>query len=362
MEFIKKNWGLLICIIVFIAGVIYLAIKIAGKNAEYAASEQKVAAHKAWFQKVNSDGWRITADDNNRLENTAIAQKNQATAEAHLKDIRSELIRRYSFNPEIPRNDADAKNRLNKRLRALESLVIKNKVLWESENMGGALHDLAVQSDRINPEDFKAVFRQLEIYERMTRDIVESGIKEVTHLSFPRKWSVEENGDYTITPVLVGVTATPEVLQKFVNTLADDKRMLSIIRSIEFLPAGENNEEIFNDIVMENQQESTQLNQNFDEKQKDGAMLGSSTRTSRRSSRSDAAMGVSSRSSRRSSASPAMDAPGSMGGLNGSYNEEDLVKEDPKRQDYLVFRTPRSLELRLNLDVIEYVDTEAEEE
>jgi hypothetical protein len=360
MEFIKKNWGLLICIVIFLAGVVYLAIKIAEKNDEFEKSEAKIKEHKAWFQKVNSDGWRVKAADGNRLENVATAQKNKTTAEAHLADIKNELVRKYSFKPEVPRNDADAKDRLGRRLKTLASLVISNKVIWESEYMGGELNTLATQSERINPEDFNAIFRQLEIYDRITRDIVAAGLPEVTHLSFPRKWGVEENGDYTITPVLVGVIGTPEALQKFVNTLTNDERMLCIIRNMEFSLPGNSAEDEFNEIVMGNNQEKEQLSLTStgkDSSRENGGLRASgSRRSSRKSTQTPAAVSRSSRSSRNSNS---MNSPeGMIGGLSGNINEEDLVPEDPKRQDYLVFKSPRMLELRLNLDIIEYVAQE----
>ena len=93
MEFLKKNWGLLLCTIVFVALMVYQVMQIANYRKEYTENESKVEQDAKWFKEMNSSGWKILPDGE-RLENALIAKDNEEKAVGHSDDLFKQLLRR----------------------------------------------------------------------------------------------------------------------------------------------------------------------------------------------------------------------------------------------------------------------------
>lgn len=369
MDFIKKNWGLLLCALLFLAAVVFLIVRTMGYQSAVQEVEKQIQNDQSWFKTVNKSGWKVTPDKQGRLENAAIAKANKEAAEGHYAELKANLARRFNFIPTLPANSVQAQEMLNRKLHELaEFVLVEHKINWipgdtsgqsanrggggsafaaaQPRGVGGRFTNLAHQSTPLAEKDFEPIFRQLMVYEKLIRHIAAADIKVVHELTFPRWLTTEDAGDYTITPILLTVEGETANIQKLVNNLTNDPTMLFFIRSMQlFAPSSTQEITEYMDIAVErrkalNEQQSSIFNGN--QQSGDNNNRGSNPY----GGRSDGSVTVS----------------GGANGTNRTYTEDQLVAEEPKRQDYLVFRTPRVVRVSLNLDLLEYKPIETAEE
>ncbi|GEM_PF-4217255 len=385
MDFLKKNWGFVLCAIAFLVALGYLLVKTRGYVKEYNQGVASVEEERNWFKTLNSDGYRVKKDANGELENAVLAENNKDLAVGHYNNLISELYRRFCFEPEIPANSTRAGEMLDQKLSQITEMVLVDYKMDFADTIGGKLADINQGTEPLNARDFKPIFRQLMIYDEIVKHLGRAGIKVVTKLDFPRSLQVEEGTGYTITPIVLSVQGDSKTIQTLLNNMTNDRHMLFFIRNLSFYAVNAENP------TMEYTQAAVIRKQYLDTKKAErlgggstrggmesgiGGMGGGSTkasaRQSRRSSKNSEMDGGS--GSRRSSRRSSTRTSGAMGGSMGSdmtaggmasllnINEAFLVYEDPKRQDNFIFRTPRELEAEITLDLIEYSAPEETEE
>lgn len=333
MDFLKKNWGLVLCTMIFIILTGFLAYMIFRETGNYKLAKAECEKLDGNFKKMNSTGWKVKCDASNRLENAIIAQGNEEKARSHYEKLRNELYRRYAVTTEnLPENDNQAKEELARQLSILRSNVARKKIEWREETGGPGIFFIGLRdkSAPLAPDEYPLIFRQLQIYVKLVNHIISSDIKTVNFLTFPRQLKTEDSGDYTVTPVKLSVESNGAKLQNLVNSLTDDPNLLFFIRSMEFLvPDSQSSDGAYSEIVYRRSQHQNELSAN-----QGGGRRGTPGMNPSR-----------------------LRAP--IGG-SSSLKEEDLVAEAPKRQDFLVFNTPVVIRLVLNLDLMEFKNPSAE--
>ena len=83
--------------------------------------------------------------------------------------------------------------------------------------------------------EFAPVFRQLLVYDYLIRKIAEAGIKEVRQLELPLGFAVQEEDIYTVTPIWLSFDCEQETVQKFLNQMTNDRKMLFYIKNISLI-------------------------------------------------------------------------------------------------------------------------------
>lgn len=362
MDFVKKNWGLLACTLIFVVILTIITVKIVGNRSEFAASEKKLKDDKAWFERVRKDGWEVQPNENGQYENVSIANDNRDIADSHYTDLKKILFNRFSFKPALPQNSVQAQEMLDRKLAELvDYAIVQNKITWRPGILGGRFRELATQDMPIKRDDFPVIFRQLLIYDKLIRLIVASKIKTVDILEFPNWLTIEDGEEYTTTPVIISVEADSKTIQDFVNNLVRDPNMLAFIRSMEFeAPSASAPLEEYWPVVLERQAAL------MAEK---SAILGagaSGTGFGGAAPVEDGNSGSRRRASRRRNAETAASSMSSFSGISSDMltrqiDESFLVPVEPQRQNFLVFKTPRTIRLNLNLDIIEFKPAEEPE-
>ena len=356
MEFLKKNWGLLLCAVAFIVLMAIELKQIFSYKEMKDANEKRVDQAQTTKNNINSAGWNILLTEKNVhgddvLVNAMIAANNQGIAEEHSNDLHNELIKRFSFQPALPKTDGQAKDELDKRLSKLTDTILNNKVEWNCATpIGGLFYVLARQSAPIPTSDFPNIFRQLVIYEKLIQIIVNSGVKTINTLEFPRGLVVEEESEYTVTPIIISVEGDEMTIQKLVNNFSLDPTMLFVIRNMNFIvPTSNSPAEEFYDIVLQRraeieQRQEARLNAANSNNERMGGMgMGMG------------GMGMGMGGMGMDDMSPRVMGMGGTGSMDGqNIDSNALVYEPPKRQDYLVFRTPRRIQINLTLDLLEF--------
>ena len=365
MDLIKKNWGILLCALVFLVALSFLLYRTFQYSKAYEESKQAVETQQQWFDALNKDGWRVTKGNNGELENAIIAEQNRQIAVGHYDNMKMELYKRFSFNPEIPQNSTRAADLLDSKLSQITNLALVTYKMNFLDTIGGRLAEINEGIEPLVEEDFKPIFRQLMIYEQLIYHLGRAGVKTVTLLDFPRSLQVEEDGDHTITPITLSFEAPSQVVQTLVNNLTNDRHMLFFLRniSIEATTIGQPQLE-FSQIALLRRQilENKKAERLSPRAGAQDGMTGGRGENVRSSRRRNSEMSGTGRSSRRAKRAERREGVGmrrsssAMEGLRGLMNIDEalLAWEDPKRQDNLIFRTPRSIAVELTLDLIEF--------
>ena len=386
MDLIKKNWGILLCTLVFLVALSFLLFRTFQYSKAYDESKKEIESQQAWFDTLNKDGWRVTKGNNGELENAIIAEQNRQIAVGHYNNLKMELYKRFSFEPEIPQNSTRAADLLDTKLSQITDLALVTYKMDFQDTIGGKLAEINEGIEPLVEEDFKPIFRQLMIYEQLVNHLGRAGVKTVSLLDFPRSLQVEEDGDHTITPITINFEAPSQVVQTLLNNLTNDRHMLFFIRNISFEATTIDQPQMeFSQIaLLRRQMLDTKKAEKLGRGNGQNGMMGgretSNVRSSRSSRRGDNGMGdMGGKSSKRSKrgergmengmgrggrgAMGAMGAGGNMmDGLQNLLNIDEalLAWEDPKRQDNLIFRTPRPIAVELTLDLIEFNAPEEE--
>ena len=128
MDFIKKNWGLVLCSAIFLAVVGFLGVMIYSERQKYNASEKAISTLDGNFSKMNKAGWKV----DRKRENAIVAEKNADVAKGHYDDIVRKLFEHSAFElPELPENYIKAQERLDSELRAMQVEVLREKINWQ---------------------------------------------------------------------------------------------------------------------------------------------------------------------------------------------------------------------------------------
>lgn len=327
MNFIKKNWALLLCTFIFLVLMGALGFLIFSESKKYVASEAAIAKLDKNFNDMNK--WEGGVRIDSKRQNAVIAESNAEIAKNHYDEVAREIYKRYSFEVgALPPSSSAAQESIRRVLEGINRDIVKNKIIWREQRgiPGDFFIDLSEQPTPIPEADFPAIFRQLQIYKKLVNHVIAAKIKVVNTIKFPRQLTSEASGDYTITPIIISVESEQQNIQNLVNRLSADQTMLLFIRSIGFstpaavsIAGGE-----FNRIVSEKTSASSSDLLGGGESRRDGM-------------RSAGAMGARSSSN------------------NDSKSEKaGYVEESAKRQDYLVFRSPYIVRINLNLDLIEF--------
>ena len=382
MDLIKKNWGILLCTLVFLVALSFLLLRTFQYSKAYDESKKEIESQQAWFDTLNKDGWKVTKGNNGELENAIIAEQNRQIAVGHYNNLKMELYKRFSFEPEIPQNSTRAADMLDAKLSQITDLALVTYKMDFQDTIGGKLAEINEGTEPLVEEDFKPIFRQLMIYEQLVNHLGRAGVKTVSLLDFPRSLQVEEDGDHTITPIVINFQAPSLVVQTLLNNLTNDRHMLFFIRNISFEATTiDQPQQEFSQIALLRRQmldtkKAEKLGRGNGQNGMTGGREASSARSSRSGRRGDKGTGdMGGKSSKRTKRGErgmengmgrggrAMAGGGNMmDGLQNLLNIDDalLAWEDPKRQDNLIFRTPRPIDVELTLDLIEFTAPEEE--
>jgi hypothetical protein len=232
MDFLKKNWGLLL----YSLGCLVLAVVI-GRNIQRAASLAS-AKHKAldeqlqWFQSVKKDDFKLTT------ENQAAAQDNRDRAERKFTGVRLDMATKFRVDPRSPATPVEAVRKLQEEIRAI------NHMLDESEPPVDykacpylSFQSRAASKDLPAMEDVPKIFRQLQIVKEIASIVAGAHLLSLNNIDRPMDLNVIEEDLYTATPINLTVTGTADQVQSFINKITTEAKYLFFLRNITLTTA-----------------------------------------------------------------------------------------------------------------------------
>jgi len=397
MDFVKKNWGLIVGGLVALGLAVYMLIAVSGAMKAKKANLEKIDGHMAFFKKLGQFGYDLErTDENGEIFNLVQSRRNFAVAEEHYNNFIGYLRENYKNEVQIPENSSEALRLINAHIEQCKKFLAQNGIVADS--LGGSFSEI-LESGALNPEDFNAVFRGLNVMDRILANVAAVGIKQINYVVFPMGFAIREEAGYTVRPLNVSVNGTPKQVQDFINVMTDDPRMLFYITDLAFSSPDVFTEE-YDELSGDYEGEEADIGGAFGP---DGggagrgmgkggnmnaggmpkaAKAGATQRQPRQSRKSDMGgmdmPGAGKKGAKRSArnnpdgAMPGMGRGAGMGrgnaampnadgaSMNGE-NQGRRIVLPPKRQDWLIFGE-KEVEMNIRFDLYEFIEPQAEAE
>jgi hypothetical protein len=230
MDFLKKNWGLLLyslgCLV--LAVVVGLNIRSAGNLA--AAKHKTLDEQLLWFQNVKKENLRLNK------ENERAAQDNRDRAERKFTELRLAMATKYRIDPRYPATPVEAVRKLQEDLRAI------NRMLDESDPPVAystcpylSFQIRAASKDLPAMEDVPKIFRQLHIIKEIASIVAQSHLFSLNSIDRPMDLNVIAEDLYTATPISMNVTGTADQVQSFINKMTTEANYLFFLRNLTLI-------------------------------------------------------------------------------------------------------------------------------
>lgn len=286
MDFIKKNIGLLLFLILCLGGIIYLLIQIMGQSKlkqEQVTAEQQ---HVEFFERLAKENLKL--NDENRKK----AEGKLAEAEKKYEEFRQELAEKrlvYDDDADLKAflqlAPAPAQSEMNVMIEKIfTDNFVERKMTNRGDAMGGELmmdtdpmgeggmgmggmtmqqrlllqqqaeqegpkkHLLiqgngvtsylcfdryAAMRNGLNKDDMARIYKQLKVVELIIGLVRQSEVKELREFDLPKGIEKQEEGDYEWTPVTMTVVGRQANVQQLLNLLSANDKYFFFIRNLE---------------------------------------------------------------------------------------------------------------------------------
>jgi hypothetical protein len=227
MDFIKKNWGLLL----YGLGCLALAVVI-GRNIHRAAKQasakrQALDEQMQWFDGVKKDNFKLTQ------ENESAARDNRDHAERKFTELRQDMANRYHIDPRSPPTPVEAVRELQSELKAIGRMLTEAEPPVDYQACPYFSFDARAASETLpSMEDVPKIFRQLRIVREIARIAAAAHLVSLDSIARPMDLNVIEEDLYTATPITLTVSGTADQVQTFINKMATEANYLFFLRNI----------------------------------------------------------------------------------------------------------------------------------
>jgi len=291
MDFIKKNIGLLLFLILCLGGIVYLLILIMGQSKLKQEQLDAEKQHVEFFDRIAKENLRL--NDENRKK----AEEKSATADKKYIEFRQSLAEKRLIKDDDP--DCKAFMELAPAPAQSEMLVMIEKIftdnfvkrkmntggdmmgmggegeMMDNQNdmmmgggmgMGGGMmgmqqmmaqkedpntpkKHLLIQGSKVTPylcfdryaqmknglnkDDMQRIYKQLKVVELVIGIIRQSEVKELTEFDLPKSIEKLEEGDYEWTPMTITVVGRQANVQMLLNLLSANENYFFFIRNLE---------------------------------------------------------------------------------------------------------------------------------
>lgn len=343
MNAIKNNWGffLISFICLLVAG--YLVMKCSGSMNELRSNQEQYEKNRSYLEGVGKKNLKLNS------ENQVFAKRNADNTSAKILDVHKEMMERFKLHYDVPENATGAIQELRAAIQDMQKLFEDNGIELDTKAENFSFDNIVKSNQLPVMEDLDPIFRSLTIIRQIVKVAVDTHIIALTDLNRPMGINIQEEGEYTVTPIEMTIVASSERGQAFVNAMSQQKNYLFFLRTVSI------------DAFDTPTEEAKDLNIKSSSSIGMDSMGGAGRASARRSSRnSESAMdeGGSRRSSRRQARESSRDTgrdrrrSNNMG--NDSRLDDDGRVEIPlKRNELIAFEPNKETTWTLRFDFIE---------
>ena len=227
MDFLKKNWGLLLYALGCLALAIVIGVNV--RRAAVLASTKRKALDEQlqWFQGVKKDNLRLT------IENERAALDNRDRAESRFTKLRLDMATKYRIDPRSPATPVEAVRSLQEELRAITRMLDEAEPPVDYKGCPYlSFQARATSKDLPAMEDVPKIFRQLYIIKEIASVVARSHLLSLVNIERPMDLAVIAEDLYTATPIAMTVTGTADQVQSFINKMTTEANYLFFLRNV----------------------------------------------------------------------------------------------------------------------------------
>lgn len=227
MEFVKRNLGFLAAVVVFLVLTVVLAVFWQSANRRGQAIEAKVGEQKAFMADIRREKFALNQ------HNQELAARNYQTTQNEFTAFRRELATRYGIPEENGINGLESLRMIKEECLRLEQELADKNVQLPPDNVFFSFGDIARSTTLPRSEDVPFILRGLRIVSEIVRVCGRSGITELRSISRPAGLKPLDKDLYTVTPLQLAVEGSYKSIQRLVNQLQREAKVIVLVRSLE---------------------------------------------------------------------------------------------------------------------------------
>ena len=227
MEMIKKNIGFVVISLICFLLIGFFVMKCRNTNEKLIVSKGEYEKMLNYLDGVGKKKIKLTD------ENLKIAKQNSSITTDGINRVHKTLMERFKIKYNVPIDSASALRELKDAIHQMQVQLEENGVKYNPNLEYFSFGGIARSATLPLKDDLPYIFRQLTIVQEVVKVAIDSKVITINDIRRPLNLKVHEEGDYTVTPIEVTVTATLENGQAFVNAMSNQENFLFILRTIE---------------------------------------------------------------------------------------------------------------------------------
>ena len=165
--------------------------------------------------------------------NQELAARNYQTAQKEFTAFLRELATRYGIPEEGGINGLESLRLIKEECLRMEQELADKSVQLAPDNAFFSFGDVARSTTLPRAEDVPFILRNLRIVSEVVRVCGRSGISELSGISRPAGLKPLDKDLYTVTPLQLNVEGSYKSIQRLVNQLQREAKVIVLVRSLE---------------------------------------------------------------------------------------------------------------------------------
>jgi len=227
VDFIKKNWGLLLVCIVCLLATGAVAWRLAASLGAAKESRAKLDKELEFYKGVKQDNVKLTE------QNKATALQNADWAKDRFDRLRTELHKKFYIEVKYDADPYVAVQQLLTGLDTLRTHLADAEIALSTQSQYLSFEEYAAANVTPKRADMPELFRQYKVVEEIVNQLIASKVAMVNQIGRPLLLQKREEDLYTSIPIDISVTGTSQSVSDFLNALHTTARYLFFIRKIE---------------------------------------------------------------------------------------------------------------------------------
>ena len=229
MDTIKKNWGFIAISLGCFVLIAIMVMKCGGTNEKLNNSKSEYEKKLNYLDGVGKKQLKLTD------ENVNISKKNSDVTSNGISTVHKTLMERFKLHYNVPGDGASALRELKEAILQMQKQLEEKEISWDGKVEYFSFDSIAKSATLPTKDDLPLIFRQLTIVKEVVKVAMENKVASIDEIIRPMNLRVQEEADYTITPIEITVTASPENGQNFVNAMSNQENFLFFLRKIEII-------------------------------------------------------------------------------------------------------------------------------
>jgi hypothetical protein len=227
VDFIKKNWGLLLVSVLCLAATTFFAVKLLGARKKAKENRTKLEQELEFFKGVRQFNVKLTE------ANKQTALLNAEKAKLRFNKAREQLHDRFRIETSYDADPYVALQQLMNGIGKLRTQLGQERIAVPTQNHYLSF-DIYAQSDNPpNPKQMPELFRQLKIVEEIVNLVVASKVAMLRSIARPMELEKQTEDLYTFIPITLSVVGTSESVSNLLNRFHTSSKCLFFIRKVE---------------------------------------------------------------------------------------------------------------------------------